>query len=493
MEEARERRNKKLQEQPPTGIMFDSRIDKHTLVMTKDEETKKSYPGVQAEDHYSITDADGNYLHHFTKPGKVTKDDEDDNEDEDDEENNVVEEQKSEAQQTLEKKPAEQVARIICDWIVNNGLDKTLTHLGADSTSSNTGWKKGVIAWIEKILGRKFHWLICMLHTNELGLRKLMAELDGKTCSKTGFSGPLGKLLEKVNDMQPNFDFKKIELGPDLPELPAKVESDLSRDQKVLYKRWKAVKTGILPKDVALYKPGPIVHSRWLTFADTFLQMYMSKHKLEGELLLRLETIVTYIVSVYCPMWFRIKANHSWLEGPRHILTEMKLFQLQPTSVQKILLPTLRRSAWFSHSEPLLSTMSCSEDKEERVFASDMILKIRGKNKFGNTKPRPMKLPSLNLQATRLQDMIDWTGAKEPVITCSLTKEQIKEIKEEPLKAAFYSLHTQGMERAVKETTSASGTVYGQERRDGLICVTAENRQLMSALETKADFANLVF
>ena len=45
--------------------------------------------------------------------------------------------------------------------------------------------------------------------------------------------------------MQPNFAFKKIELGPEVPELPGDVEKDLSRDQKVLYKRWKAVKTGI--------------------------------------------------------------------------------------------------------------------------------------------------------------------------------------------------------------------------------------------------------
>ena len=487
MEAARERAEKRILENPPSGLMFDSKINKKTLVMVKDEETLKTFPGVKAEDHYSITDADGNYLHHLTKPGKVKADCDSGDEAEEDEG-----EQLSEEEPALEKKPAEQVARLICDWIHSHSVEKTLTHLGADSTTSNTGWRKGVIAWMEKILGRKFHWLICMLHTNELGLRKLMAELDGPTNSKTGFSGPLGKLLDKVNDMQPNFNFKKIDLGPDVPDLPDEVVKDLSRDQKVLLKRWKAVKTGTLPREVALYKSGPVVHSRWLTFADTTLQMYMSNHKLEGELLERLETIVSYIVSVYCPMWFTIKANHSWVEGPRHILRELGLFRLQSPAVQKILQPTLERSAWNSHSEPILSTMVCSNDKEERVFASDMILKIRGKNKLGNTKPRPMKLPSLNLQATKLQDMIDWKGAKEPVLTCSMTKEQIKMIKEEPIKAAYYSLHTQGIERAVKETTAASETVYGQERRDGLICVRAENRELMSALDTKADLFNLV-
>ena len=34
-------------------------------------------------------------------------------------------------------------------------MDKTVTHLAGDSTASNTGWKKGVFAWIEKKIGRK--------------------------------------------------------------------------------------------------------------------------------------------------------------------------------------------------------------------------------------------------------------------------------------------------------------------------------------------------
>ena len=412
------------------------------------------------------------------------KGDDDDDDDDDKDEDEV---EKSE----VEKRPAEQVAMMICNWITSHGVEKSLTHLGADSTSSNTGWRKGVIACMDKILGSKFHWLICMLHTNELGLRKLMAELDGPTNSKTGFSGPLGKLLDKVNNMRPNFNYKKIDIGPEVPDLPESVVKDLSRDQKVLLKRWRAVKTGILPREVALYKSGPVVHSRWLTFADTMLKMYMSDHKLDGELLERLETIVSYIVGVYCPMWFSIKANHSWIEGPRHLLKELGLFHLQPASVQKILLSTLERSAWNSHSEAILSTMVCSDDKQEREFAVDKILKIRGKNQLGNMKPRAMKLPKLNLAATTLSDLIDWKGAKEPVLTCKLSKDEVKQIKLEPLEAPYFCLHTQGMERIVKETTLASETVYGEEKRDGFIRVRAENRELMASFDTKAALVNL--
>ena len=67
-----------------------------------------------------------------------------------------------------------------------------------------------------------------MLHTNEIWLMKLVETLDGKRSSKMGFSGPLGKLLSKVGEMKPNLSFKKIDIGPDVIELPEEVVSILS-------------------------------------------------------------------------------------------------------------------------------------------------------------------------------------------------------------------------------------------------------------------------
>ena len=44
--------------------------------------------------------------------------------------------------------------------------------------------------------------------------------LDGKTNSKSGWSGDLGKLLKSVENMRRNYSFKKINLGPELIEIP---------------------------------------------------------------------------------------------------------------------------------------------------------------------------------------------------------------------------------------------------------------------------------
>ena len=80
-----------------------------------------------------------------------------------------------------------------------------------------------------------------------------------------------------------------------------------------------------------------------------------------------------------------------------------------------MVLPTLKRSAWNSHSESVLQTMLCSENREEREFAVATILQIRGNIKLGDLKPKARKHPDLNISATCLKDLINWKDAKEPV------------------------------------------------------------------------------
>lgn len=78
-------------------------------------------------------------------------------------------------------------------------------------------------------------------------LRSLIEKIDGRTDSKTGFSGHLGKLLSKVKDMKPSYTFKKINIGPGLIDLREEVVRDLSTDQHLIYKRCITARTGILP------------------------------------------------------------------------------------------------------------------------------------------------------------------------------------------------------------------------------------------------------
>ena len=71
----------------------------------------------------------------------------------------------------------------------------------------------------------------------------------------------------------------------------------------------------------------------------------------------------------------------------------------------------VRSSAWNSDSEILLQTLLCSKNKIEREFAVNKILEIRKNLEMGNLATRTYKLPYLNLDATKLIELITWEEA----------------------------------------------------------------------------------
>ena len=98
----------------------------------------------------------------------------------------------------------------------------------------------------------------------------------------------------------------------------------------------------------------------------------------------------------------------------------------------------------------------------------------------------------MNVKAKDLKGLICWTDAHEPLLTCHLTKKDLLKIKNEAMEVPYYSIHTQGIERAVKEVSQASEAVYEFDRRDGYIRARANNRKLMPKLKSKKSLQALV-
>ena len=242
------------QEDKVMCLFFDGRRDS-TKMMLFNEETGKFYQSKSMEEHYSITvEPDGRYVDHFV-PEPATK----------------------------TTSHAKQIAIYIVKWLKEHSADDTILAIGGDSTNTNTGWKGGVISYVEEMLGRKLIWLVCNLHTNELPMRALVENLIDQTESSTGFSGTIGKALDKVNEMPTNYQFRPITIGEDLVELPEEVVEDLSTDQMHAYKLCQAIRSGNMSVDLALMKCGPIDHSRWLTTANRTVKLWTSEHGLDGE------------------------------------------------------------------------------------------------------------------------------------------------------------------------------------------------------------------
>jgi hypothetical protein len=227
------------------------------------------------------------------------------------------------------------------------------------------------------------------------------------------------------------------------------------------------------------------------------MRIWISKHNLNGNDLNNLKLIVEFCIGVYMVNWFYIKINSKWTQGPRHLLFQLQLLKEQSAEVKKIVMPTVKRSAWYGFSESVLQSMLSSEEEQERRFAVEKILQIRGEGdetkQLGDSSVRPRKTPSVNTEATSLSQLIDWSsGVYEPPLTCSLTTYDIKTFVSKAMVVPDWPSHTQSVERCVKMTTEAAAHVYSEERREQYIKGQMISRDLMRRNRSKQDMISLV-
>ena len=184
---------------------------------------------------------------------------------------------------TTKGKTAKEISDKLVEYLETIDQLDTINVIGADSTPTNTGHVGGIIARLEKARGRKVHWSVCLLHTNELPLRHLVEYLDGGTSGKETFKGQIGKTLANVQDWEWNYAFSPISQGPDLPFFPEKVFNNLSSDQRFLYLAGKSIRSGRLEEKLLHLTPGPLCHSRWLTLACRIMMAHMKKNAYTGK------------------------------------------------------------------------------------------------------------------------------------------------------------------------------------------------------------------
>lgn len=88
------------------------------------------------------------------------------------------------------------IAREILSLITTSKSERTLRAVVCDGTAVNTGKHNGVIQQIELNLRRPLQWLICLMHENELPLRKLRKIVGGKTIGATTSEGHISAMLD---------------------------------------------------------------------------------------------------------------------------------------------------------------------------------------------------------------------------------------------------------------------------------------------------------
>ena len=169
-----------------------------------------------------------------------------------------------------------------------------IQEIGCDGTNTNVGWKTGVIRRLEENFKRPLPWNIWQLHGNELPLRHLLIQLDGKTSGPTQLTGPVDKLLNERRFE--NLQVVKFQPIPaETIDINEEYFADLSSDQKYPLEMYRTVSSGFCEPTLTSQKPGKMAHSRWLTTASRALRVYVSTE----EPTRNFKQVVQYIMMVY--------------------------------------------------------------------------------------------------------------------------------------------------------------------------------------------------
>lgn len=357
-------------------------------------------------------------------------------------------------------------------------------------------FRLGIIHLIEKKMNAAVHWIICLLHMNELPLRALIELIDGKTSGPHAYKGEIGKKLNDCSKL-PVCNFQKI-FSDDLPVLPKDIHNDLSTDQKYLYDICHAIQSGKCSSSLSKKLPGKIVHSRFVTTANAILRYYMSQENPSENL----KILAKYIVTIYAPVWFRIKWKSSVVHGPKHFFMLLKLIQENmPMNLHTRLISVLSRNAYFAHTENILLSMLVDENQSVRERAVNLIIEVRRHTK--QTEPeqiRKFKKPNLVLNAQVYYEIVNLNDIQhvfEPPLLTGVPNEKLFECVEVEKNFVFIMIdgipcHSQSVERIIRSVSIASKTVFGEENRQGKICTTIASREVLPRTETKKDYINFM-
>jgi hypothetical protein len=428
-----------------TSIYFDGKRD---ITLIDEKRGNKIYRKKITEDHISvISEPDSQYVGHFT-PGSGS---------------------------------ALSIYRGILHLCTTQSLPlEPLVAIGCDGTNVNTGSKGGIIKLIEESLEKPLHWFVCMLHGNELPLRHLFASLDGKTSGPRCFTGVIGKELQSC-ETKPIVPFDPIAVVLHQVDV-----TTLSTDQKYLYQIHQAISVGEVSHDLSSRSPGGLNHARWITTANRILRLYVSTEEPSHNLV----TLTHFVMEVYAPMWFIIKGNPYVQSGPKHIFQNIDFIRKQSKCVQSIVMPVVRRNAYFAHSESILLAMVSDDRPEIRELGWRRIKNCRSAIPSSESV-RVFKSPKVNFECKDYIDLIDWrTDVTEPPLTMHFTDEEIENHIEnkELYQSPKYPLHTQAVERNIKLVSEVSLLVCSQEARDGVIRNKLASRQRISSFESKQDY-----
>lgn len=320
-----------------------------------------------------------------------------------------------------------------------------------------------------------------MLHGIELLLRTLIENLDGPYKSKNQLSGPIGKVLNECEKLQV--------VGCEAINFPCDVVDDniiLSTDQKYLFEMCKAISVGCVHPSLAARKCGPINKARWVTTACRYLRVYVAEENPSENF----QTIIQFILKVYAPMMFKIKYQSSVVFGAIHS-------RFLPQRARSLIDDSISRNGYAAHPESV--TLAMLNDDQIGIRRQGWLNVLNARNSNNSIEIRVFRVPKINFKCHNYMNLIEFDHADPPLLRdINVSIENINDLASKKIldlhSGAFLkhmSIHTQSVERAVKETTSASKKLSDEKARDGLIYNRLASRNAVPKFDSKQDYCEI--
>ena len=177
------------------------------------------------------------------------------------------------------------------------------------------------------------------------------------------------------------------------------------------------------------------------------------------------ERLVTVILNLYLPGWFKFKC-FPHIQEARNYYYLVDLYRSLPEKDMVIAQRVLQVNAFWPHSENL--TISMVSDSREEVRRKAVLWVIEARREFNpDLHPRQSIYPIVNFKAKNYSDLIDWTSepCTEPPLTMDLSLDNIIGIIRNRLELPRYPNHTQDVERMVRVVTEVAPRRAGYNAR----------------------------
>ena len=155
-----------------------------------------------------------------------------------------------------------------------------------------------------------------------------------------------------------------------------------------------------------------------------------------------------YVIKVYAPIWFHIKAKPVCSDSARYLWRLIKYSRYLTPALRETVDPVIQRNGYFGHFENILLAMVTDDQKHIRELVHRRIAAARCEHP-SSTRIRQLRVPTLNLEMEDYVDLVTWQDIDrhaQPVMDNFLDKQICGFVNNVVVSATFSVSHSGGWE-----------------------------------------------